>query len=103
LYSVSANFPGHPKPRHINRDQNAHIVLDVSTVMEQKVQAALCHRSQQALFVRRASQAAGRQVSVPEVLVSLESLHRVYPPVEAEIDGPLPALLAPWRVEPNGG
>ena len=27
LFSVSADFPGHPKPRHINQDQDAHLVL----------------------------------------------------------------------------
>ena len=98
LYCVSAAFPEHPKPHHINRDQPAHLVLDVTPAMEQKIQAALCHRTQNALFVRRASIEAGRQLSVPEVLMSVESLHRALPPVEGELDDPLARLLAPWVI-----
>jgi LmbE family N-acetylglucosaminyl deacetylase len=99
LYCVSAAFPDHPRPRHVNRDQPAHLVLDVTPAMEQKIQAALCHRSQHALFVRRPSQQAGRQLTVPEVLLSVESLHRALPPVEGELDDPLARLLAPWRFQ----
>lgn len=98
LYCVSAAFPEHPKPRHINRDQPAHLVLDVTPAMEQKTRAALCHRTQHALFVRRGSIEAGRQLSVPEVLLSVESLHRALPPVEGELDDPLARLLSPWVI-----
>ena len=66
LYTIQAAFPGHPKPRVRNDDDRAHLVLDVSRVLERKTAAALCHRSQHALFVRRASQEAGRALSVPE-------------------------------------
>jgi LmbE family N-acetylglucosaminyl deacetylase len=102
LYSVSANFPGHPKPRHINQDQNAHLVLDVRSTLEQKIQAAMCHRSQHALFVRRASEDAGRQVTVPETLLDVESLHRVHPTVRGQIDDRLTEILTPWVVEVRG-
>ena len=101
LYCVSAAFPEHPKPRHVNRDQPAHLVLDVTAAMPQKIAAAMCHRTQHALFVRRASQAAGRKVTVPEVLLSLESLHRALPPVAAGVNDPVAALLAPWRIDPK--
>lgn len=93
LYSVQAAFDLHPRPRLMNKDQPAHLVLDISPVVEQKVQAALCHRTQHALFVRRPSQEAGRPVSVPETIVALESLHRVLPPVEGAIDDVLAALF----------
>jgi LmbE family N-acetylglucosaminyl deacetylase len=99
LYSVSAAFNGHPKPRHINHLQPAHIILDVSPVLEQKIQAALCHRTQNALFVRRASKKARRQVSVAEVILSVESLHRACPPVNGKVDDSVAGILAPWRID----
>jgi LmbE family N-acetylglucosaminyl deacetylase len=101
LYCVSAAFPGHPKPRHINRDQPAHLVLDVTPVMEQKIRAAYCHRTQNALFVRRASQNAGRPVSVPEVLLKLESLHRAWPVYQPKTDDLLVRLLSAWMIDPQ--
>lgn len=81
FYSANAAYPGHPRPRLMNKDDPAHIVLDISPVREQKVQAALCHKTQNALFVRNASQEAGHLVSVPEVILPTESFHRVYPPL----------------------
>lgn len=94
LYSSNACFPGHPKPRLANKDDEAHLVLDVSPVMTQKTAAALCHATQHALFVRNASKEAGRPMRVEEVIVSLESLHRHLPPVEGlPVDDPLAAML----------
>jgi LmbE family N-acetylglucosaminyl deacetylase len=101
LYSVAAIFPEHPLPRLANRDDPAHLVLDVSTALPQKEAAALCHRTQHALFVRRASQETGRPVSVTEVLTYLESLHRLHPPVEGTIDDALASLLTAWSVTPG--
>jgi LmbE family N-acetylglucosaminyl deacetylase len=97
LYAVSAAFEGHPKPHLANPDHPAHLVLDVTPVLERKIQAALCHRTQCALFVRRASKEAGRQLTVPEVIVHLESLHRLSPPVNAALDDAVAELLAPWK------
>jgi len=97
LYTVQANFPGHPKPRLANPDEPAHLVIDASPVLLQKTQAALCHRSQHALFIRNASKDAGRLMTVPEVIVTLESLRRVHPPVDPTLqlpsDDPLATLL----------
>jgi LmbE family N-acetylglucosaminyl deacetylase len=97
LYVVSAAFEGHPKPHLANPDHPAHLVLDVSPVLERKIQAALCHRTQCALFVRRASKEAGRQMTVREVIVHLESLHRLSPTVNGVLDDAVAELLAPWR------
>ncbi len=83
LYSSNACFAGHPKPRLANKDDEAHLVLDVTPVLAQKTAAALCHRTQHALFVRNASKDAGRAVTVEEVIVRLESLRRHLPPVAA--------------------
>jgi N-acetylglucosamine malate deacetylase 2 len=84
FYTVQGNFPGHPHERLANQSAPAHMVIDVTPVIGQKTKAALCHRTQHALFVRRRSEEAGRKVSVEEVIQSLESLHRVSPPVNSE-------------------
>ncbi len=94
LYSVAASFEGHPVPLLANQDDPAHLVLDVSPVLARKERAALCHRTQNALFVRRASQEAGRQMLVGEVLLRREGLHRVHPPVDGgQVEDALVDLL----------
>ncbi|NMB89570.1 MAG: hypothetical protein GYA17_14520 [Chloroflexi bacterium] len=94
LYSAQANYPDHPKPHLINKDDPAHFLLDASPVLERKVAAAMCHRTQHALFVRRASQRAGRPLSVPEVIAAWESLHRHLPPATSvPLHDPLVDLL----------
>lgn len=92
LYSVQAAFKGHPKPRIMNRQDSADLVLDITPALEAKIQATLCHRTQHAAFVRNASRLAGRPLSVPEIVTSTESLHRIYPCDSALSDG-LAALL----------
>ncbi len=81
FYTIQGAFPGHPQPRLANADAPAHIVIDISPVMDQKTAAALCHRTQHALFVRHMSQETGRKIMVEEVIQPLESLHRVLPAV----------------------
>ena len=83
FYTVQGMFADHPYPRLANEDTPAHLVLDITPVLEQKVAAALCHETQHALFVRFWSEAAGRLLAVPEVIMLLESLHRVQPEVPA--------------------
>ena len=78
-YTVQGNFPGHPHPHLANADTPAHMIIDVSATLAQKTRAALCHRTQHALFVRRASEEAGRKLTVEEVIQAVESLHRVSP------------------------
>ncbi len=96
LYTIGASFPEHPRKRLSNKDDPADLVLDVSSAVPAKTQAALCHRTQHALFVRRPSLEAGRQLTVPEVILSVESLHRAYPPADSDSDDPLITLLKPW-------
>lgn len=81
LYTVQGAFAGHPFPLLANADAPAHMIIDASAVAEQKTAAALCHCTQHALFVRRKSEEVGRQLTVPEVIVNLESLHRILPAV----------------------
>lgn len=96
LFTVQATFPEHPKPRLANPDDPAHLVLDISPALANKEQAAMCHRTQHALFVRRSSQKAGRSMNVPEVIMKTESLHRVHPPVDGDLDDRLADMLRPW-------
>jgi LmbE family N-acetylglucosaminyl deacetylase len=95
FYTAQAIFPGHPYPRLANIDTTAHLVIDISPVLQQKTEAALCHRTQHALFIRRRSEEAGRKLSVPEVILATESLHRVSPPFKGpgEIHDVLADLL----------
>jgi N-acetylglucosamine malate deacetylase 2 len=103
LYTVSPAYPEHPLPRLANVDDPAHLVLDIRPALEQKNAAALCHRSQNALFVRRASEDAGRQLSVAEVIPSVEGLHRAWPAVDGPLDDELARLLSPYRLESSQG
>lgn len=102
LYIFCADFPGHPRPRHANKDHPAHIVLDITPALEYKTRAAYCHRSQHALFVRRGSKSAGYQLTVPEILLNIESLHQAYPLTNGPPDDEITRLLKPWtnRVMP---
>ena len=84
FYTVQAAFPGIPRPRFANIDDPAHLILDLEPYRDVKIAAALCHRSQHDLFVRQDSKDAGRLVSVAETIESLESVHRVHPPVPAQ-------------------
>ncbi|MGH2521158.1 MAG: PIG-L deacetylase family protein [Anaerolineales bacterium] len=76
LYSFAATYPDHPYPRLTNLHDPADVVVDVSEFLEQKIAAALCHATQNALFVRRRSQEAGRQLSLREVMLTTEAFHR---------------------------
>jgi len=97
FYTFSATFSDHPRPRLVNKNDPAHIILDVTSAHEQKTRAALCHRTQNALFVRRSSKRAGRPLTVAEVLVNVESLHRAYPPVNnGAVDDLIARALKPW-------
>jgi len=96
LYTFSASFPEHPRPRLVNEDDPAHLILDITPVLQQKINAALCHKSQNALFVRRSSLRAGRQLTVPEVVMKVEGLHRVYPSVNGAVDDAVSDILRPW-------
>jgi len=96
FYTVSASFAEHPRPRLVNPDDPADVILDITPALELKTRALLCHRTQHALFVRRSSQEAGRQLSVPEVAQRLESLHRAIPPWDGGQPDGLAEMLSPW-------
>jgi N-acetylglucosamine malate deacetylase 2 len=98
LYSFSAAYPDHPRPRHANQTDSAHLILDISPALDSKIRAAYCHRSQNALFTRRRSRQAGYQLTIPEILLKVESLHRIYPPVKGSLSDDLARTLAPWAL-----
>jgi LmbE family N-acetylglucosaminyl deacetylase len=85
LYSFSASFLDHPYPRLLNKDDAADLILDVSPYLGQKESAALCHKTQMPVFVRRRSEMAGKQLTVREVMLTVESLHRIFGSEEDEL------------------
>jgi LmbE family N-acetylglucosaminyl deacetylase len=80
FYTPNAAYPGHPRPRLANKDNPAHFVLDLGAMRDRKLQAAKCHQTQNAMFVRNSSKEAGRPLSMDEVILPTESYHRAYPP-----------------------
>jgi N-acetylglucosamine malate deacetylase 2 len=98
FYTVSASFPDHPRTRLVNPDDPADLVLDITPALDSKIGALLCHRTQNALFVRRSSQEAGRPLSIPEVAQRLESLHRAIPRRDGGPADMLAEMLAPWTL-----
>lgn len=105
FYTIGANFEEHPYPRLMNTDDPAHIILDITPVIAQKIQGALCHKTQHALFVRRRSKMWGRQVTVPEVIIPVEAIHRQWPTVEPDHtpSDPFAEELHRWIKEHPGG
>lgn len=93
MYTFSANFQNHPRSRLANRSDPADFILDIGPWFDCKLAAALCHRTQHALFVRRSSEEAGRQLAVEEVLMRTESLHRSWPPAEDFLEDRLAQFL----------
>ena len=78
VYTVSASYEGHPNPRLANNDDSADFVLSIQPWYSAKLKATKCHRTQHALFVRRASRAAGRQLTLAEMTPYEESLHHAW-------------------------
>ncbi|HNB50946.1 MAG TPA: PIG-L family deacetylase [Anaerolineales bacterium] len=93
MYTASASFSAHPYPRLTNENDPAHFILDVTSVLAKKTNAALCHRTQNALFVRRRSEQAGRQLTVPETIIPVEGVHRLLLAWAGEADDPLAEVL----------
>jgi LmbE family N-acetylglucosaminyl deacetylase len=79
LYTAQAIYPGHPRPRLANKDDPADLLVDVTRGLARKEAAALCHRTQHDLFIRKTAEEVGHPVTVPEVIqmITVESLHRV--------------------------
>jgi LmbE family N-acetylglucosaminyl deacetylase len=83
VYTFSADYPGHPRKRSANRDDPADFVVNIDPAFERKLAALECHRTQAALFVRRASAEAGRPVPLRDVVQRRESFHRIFPAASA--------------------
>jgi LmbE family N-acetylglucosaminyl deacetylase len=76
LYSVAALIPD-IEDRLWNKSDPAHLAFNIDPFVEEKHQAALCHRSQHALFKRRR-----KLDNVRQALRMTESFHRHLPPLE---------------------
>lgn len=72
-YTVQAYYPNSPKPHILNQNDPADWIIDIGTEVDEKVKAALCHKSQNALFVRRKSKELGKLVNVADVIQTEES------------------------------
>lgn len=79
FYVVQGGYPDMSQPRFGNHDNPAHLILDLEPYRGAKTSAAMCHRTQHDLFIRHGSLEAGRPVTVPEVIVMIESVHRIHP------------------------
>lgn len=93
VYSVSAIYDDHPKPRLANKDDQADFILDIEPWYSAKLDATICHQTQHALFVRRSSKAAGRQMTLEEVTSKEESLHRAWPSESPKLDDPFATFM----------
>jgi hypothetical protein len=93
IYTVSAIYEDHPKPRLANEDDQADFVLNIKPWYQSKLDSTICHQTQHALFVRRASKAAGRQMTLAEVTSDEESLHRAWPKGDTNVQDPLGDFL----------
>ncbi len=72
-YTAQAHFASSLKPHLTNKDDNADWVVDVSSVLDRKINAARAHQTQHALFVRRKKIELKREVFLEEVIVAEES------------------------------
>lgn len=69
------------------------LILDVSAVLEQKIQAALCHRTQHDLFLRSGAKRAGREVTIREMISAEEALIQIFESPDPGKKGALPRWL----------
>lgn len=101
VYSFNADYDSHPRRRSANRDDPADFVVSVDSVFERKLAAMECHRTQGALFVRRASAEVGHPVPLRDVILRGESFHRIPAAVPAEGDArDIAAILREFIIFP---
>lgn len=72
-YTTQAFYEESSKPHLLNKHDAADWVIDTTAVLEEKIKAAMCHKSQNALFVRRKSKESGKPVRVADVIQIEES------------------------------
>jgi LmbE family N-acetylglucosaminyl deacetylase len=100
-YTFNADYEGHPRKRSANRDDPADFIVKIDSAFDRKLAAMECHRTQGALFVRRASAEAGHPVPLREVILRRESFHRIHSPRPMESDArDIVILLGEFLVRP---
>ncbi len=70
LLSWSAWYGSSKRQRVLNRNDRADIIHDIGPWLEKKVAAALCHRTQHAMFLRNTG-----APSVPDMIWPVETFH----------------------------
>ncbi len=78
VYGIAAQIPGE-EDRLWNQNDPAHVAIDITPWLEQKLAAMLCHRTQHVLFKRRRKLA-----TVREALRTRESVHRFVPAADGD-------------------
>ena len=68
------------RERILNKDDQADIINDITPWLDMKVKAALCHRTQHAMFMRNTG-----APSVPEMVLKTESFHIWQGPLPGEL------------------
>jgi LmbE family N-acetylglucosaminyl deacetylase len=86
VFTFSADYAAHPRKRSANRNDPADFIVNIDPAFERKKAAMECHQTQNALFVRRASAAAGQPVPLVDVITRRESFHRVPSPFPGGAD-----------------
>lgn len=99
VYTVAPGYEGQPRPKLANESDRADLVLDISPVRYRKVQAATCHRTQHALFLRHARERLGKEVTIPDVILEEEALGRAHPADGSPLQDPVAGILADIAVE----
>ena len=80
LMSWSAWHMPTERERILNRDDKAHIVNDISRCHDIKVAAALCHKTQHAMFLRNSG-----APSVPHMIWKTEAFHIWHGPLPDDL------------------
>ncbi len=74
-YTVQANYDHSTKEHLLNKDDPADWVLDITLGRQMKLNAAQCHQTQHALFVRRKTKELERPVELDEIIQVEEGYH----------------------------
>jgi LmbE family N-acetylglucosaminyl deacetylase len=94
VYTFGADFPDHPRKRSANRNDPASLIVEIGSAFERKLAAMECHRTQGALFIRRASAEAGRPIPLRDVVLRVESFHRTAAGAAQSTASDMASLLA---------
>lgn len=96
LYGFRAAHPGASQDGGgLNKDDPAHLVLDVSPHFERLLAAHVCHRTQNWGWIRQSPEQTDQPATLDEFVrgILVEAYHRHWPPVEGTPDDTLQEWL----------